>query len=271
MKKWLIGQAPLRKTPGGTFLLDVPPNAVIETTGRQQEIKYSGQEYTVWSEIKYLDKTGWIYDGFLEKYLEQFPDGAVEIPSEMATPNPYDAAQFVIIDGKVKTNLCGELCAAYLGGDSLPAFLAKWKVSDPSYYTWAVGGNRTTGLEALDSMLRVYGYAPPNPRFDNALRDPVIGVRISPARMQKMLETHALIAGVRITSSGNLYERGVGHWVVVESVGPFDAGNGWVSLYNPFPNKLQMYSYAEFIRSCQSWSGMWVERKHAQPSVERSS
>ena len=36
----------------------------------------------------------------------------------------------------------------------------------------------------------------------------------------------------------------------------------WVEIYNPFPNKRQVYSYDEFIRSCnaEGWTGLWVSR-----------
>ena len=86
--------------------------------------------------------------------------------------------------------------------------------------------------------------------------------------MQKMLETHYLIAGVRIKSTdkftGRLSGGGTGHWVVVDKIttnGKNDGCQGWVEIYNPFPNKRQEYAFDEFMTSFAGQLGVWVKRK----------
>ena len=43
------------------------------------------------------------------------------------------------------------------------------------------------GIDALESMLAVYGYGFPVLRFETGLTDSVIGYRLSPGRMRRLL------------------------------------------------------------------------------------
>ena len=74
------------------------------------------------------------------------------------------------------------MCAAFIGGDYIETFLKKRKEVSPSYYIWAIGGknDHSTGPDALDSMLSIYGHPTPNLRFDQRLTDPIIRFKISP-------------------------------------------------------------------------------------------
>ena len=258
-KKWCIALAPMRDDPDGRKLLDLLPGATVELTGRQ-EMGRGGPE-AIWSEITYRSRTGWILDRYLEEIVDKFPE-EVRIPS--ATPDPTDAAQYLLLDGRVKYNMCGELCAAFIGGDDIDTFLAKWETVSPGYYKWAVHGDNDnpTGANALESMLKVYGYEFPMLRFNAGLTDPIIGFRITPGRLQKMLADHYLIAGVNIDrNSGKLRGQGIGHWVVLDKIETWGVNCGWVEIYNPFPNRRQQYSYDEFVNSAApDWSGIWVKR-----------
>jgi hypothetical protein len=261
VKKWVIWQAPLRQIPTGDKFLDIPSGTIVEVTGRQQPVEMSGQP-RIWSEILYNDNRLWVYDGYLEDLVEKYPN--FEVIIEHPTPDPYDAAQYLILDGHTKYNMCGELCVAFIGGDSIETFLNKWLAISPSYYKWALQGDsdKSTGIDALESMLSVYGYSFPLLRFDEGLTDPVMGFRLSPGRINRLLRSYSLIAGVNIDGvTGKLRGQGVGHWVVVDKITPNGVNCGWVELYNPFPNKRQDYSYDEFINSVGSnRSGIWVPR-----------
>ena len=262
VKKWCIWQTPYLNTPNGTKILDIPLGSVVEATGNEQDVNISGHD-TLWAEVTYRDQTAWVYKGYLDDLVEKFPN--LEVPIPNPSPEPNDAAQYLIWDGRVKYNACGELCAAFIGGDDIETFLNKWKEVSPGYYIWAIGGknDNLTGTDALDSMLSVYGHPIPNLRFDAGLTDPIIGFKISPGRIKKMLEKYYLIAGVKIDlNSGKLRGQGIGHWVVLDKIVPNGINGGWVELYNPFPNKRQEYSYDEFIKSCggPSWSGVWIKR-----------
>jgi len=225
--------------------MDIPLGALVEATGAQVTTSQSGQDI-LWSEIAYRDQSGWIYDVYLEDYGQKFP--ADEVHIEHPTPDPFDAAQYMLLDGGVKHNMCGELCVAFIGGDDIDTFLNKWKEKAPNYYQWAVGddSDKTTNVDALDSMLSVYGNAVPGLHFDAGLRDPLIGFKISPSRLKNMLASYYLIAAVQIDLvSGRLRGEGVDHWVVLDKVVPNGINGGWVEIYNPFPNRREEYSYDE--------------------------
>ncbi|MGE5249099.1 MAG: hypothetical protein ACM3QS_02700, partial [Bacteroidota bacterium] len=248
-KKWCIGQAPLRDGPNGVRLFDIPPAAMVEATGRQQNSPINGSD-VLWSEIEYRGRSGWVYDGYLEDYVDRFPPDEVLI--QHPTPDPNDAAQYMIWEGRVKYNMCGELSAAWIGGDDIETFLKKWRKAAPGYYKWALFGDsdKPTGVDALESMLSVYGYPFPMLRAQTGLTDPFIGLRITPGRIQRMLQRHFLIAGVKIDrNNGRLRGEGVGHWVVVDKVTPQGINAGLVELYNSFPNQREEYSYDEFLNS----------------------
>jgi hypothetical protein len=259
-KKWCIGMASFREEPGGSRILDIPPGAILDVTGNQAPGRMNGSEL-VWSEVIYRGRTAWINDRFLEDYVEKYPE---EVLIPHATPEPNDAAQYMLLDGRVKYNMCGELCAAFIGGDDIDTFLSRWEAVSPGYYRWAVQGenDNPTGTDALESMLKVYGYDFPLPRFRAGLTDPIIGFRITPGRIRKMLDDYFLIASVKIDAyTGKLRGQGVGHWVVLDKIQPYGVNGGWVELYNPFPNRRQEYSYDEFIDSAgPSWGGIWVKR-----------
>ncbi len=262
-KKWCIGQTVFRQSPNGERILDIPPGAIVEWTGNQVPAYVSGYEI-LWSEVVFRGRAAWVADGLLEDYVEKYPE---EVLIAHPTPEPNDAAQYLLLDGQVKYNMCGELCAAFIGGDDIDTFLAKWREAAPNYYKWAVHGenDNPTGLDALESMLGVYGYTFPMLRFQAGLSDPVIGYKLSPGRLRRRLETHYLIASVNIdTYTGKLRGQGVGHWVVMDRIEPNGVNGGWVQIYNPFPNRRQDYSYDEYLNSSgPNRTGLWVRRKAA--------
>jgi hypothetical protein len=49
--------------------------------------------------------------------------------------------------------------------------------------------------------------------------------------------------------SGRLKPSGILHWVVVTAVTPERTGYGRVEIYNPFPNRIEAYSWSEFVAS----------------------
>ena len=260
--KWCIWTAPLLKEPGGQRILDISLGAVVQATGEQATTSRDGRELG-WSQVVYRSQTGWVYEGYLEDYVQKFPDGEVNIPHP--TPDPFDAAQYMLVDGRVKRNMCGELCVAFVSGDDIETFLEKWREASPHYYDWAMGedSDKTIGVDGLVSMLGVYGQVGPSMHFDEGLRDPFMGLKISPGRLKKMLKDHYLIVAVHIDLiSGRLRGEGLNHWVVLDKVTPNGVNGGWVELYNPFPNRREEYSYDEFMRSVgpSSSNGLWVPR-----------
>ncbi len=263
--KWCIWLAPFLSEPGGRKLRDVSLGALVEATGEQATTNGPRGEQT-WSQVIYRDQTGWIYDAYLEDYVQKFPNREVKIPNP--TPDPFDAAQYMLVDGRIKRNLCGELCVAFIAGDDIETFLKKWSEASPRYYDWALGQNsdKTIGIDGLESMFAVYGELGPRLHFDEGLRDPYMGLKVSPGRLKKMLETYYLLVAVHIDLiTGRLKGDGLIHWVVLDKVTPNGVNTGLVELYNPFPNRREEYSYDEFLRSVGpvSGNGLWVPRPPA--------
>lgn len=266
MLYWTIQpSAPLRDAPSkGRQILAMPFGALVETTGEKTTALLSGQP-TEWLEVIYTGKTyskrGWVYAEYLERYVNEFAGDVVNIP--YPTSDPTDAAQYMVWLGNTQFNLCGELCVCYIVGDGLDVFLSKWQAKAINIFkrVFADGRSRGTSITELDSMLWVYDF-PASLRLDTGLRDDVLKrPLISPGRLAQMLETYRGIVGVKISgTTGNLQSAGILHWVVLEKVVPDGINRGWVEIYNPFHNRIQRYSWNEFVLSMGAPYGLWVKR-----------
>lgn len=269
MKKWSIDRGALRSNPNGVKLLDVPSGAILEATGNLQNMLIAGKS-TVWAEVFFMGKVGWINEAFLEQYVEKF--ATFEVFTANPTPNPDDAEQYILVQGDAKHNLCGQFAVAFILGRDIDTLLKDWKEKSPDHYNTILEGtkDKTTGSGDLELILKLYGYSRQAGHildFKAGLTDPVAGYLPSPGRLKKMLEKYALIAGVKMDGvTGKLRGGGIGHWVVLNKVSPIGKNNGnggWVEIYNSFPNRREEYSYDEFTRSCgrpDDWTGIWVQR-----------
>lgn len=262
---WTVVQARLRSVPGGALLCEMPFGSLVRATGERRDIVYGGR-ITTWAEVEYLTSQrlyrGWVYEPFIEAYDLHDNKPIVSIPNQ--TANPQDAAQYMVWLGQTQYNLCGELCVCYIAHADLGEMLEAWKAKAPLVWNSVFygGRSRTTGLPDLISMLSVYDFPAPV-RLDTALRDPILERTLAtPGRMSEMLVDHQAIVGVRIeTTFGRLARTGVGHWVALDNVYPHGINGGMVSLYNPFTNLMEGYTWAEFTASMGAPLGLWVERK----------
>lgn len=265
-QKWCIKATPLYEKPGGkkqnNIFLSV--NSIYDVTGDQQIFANK-----LWSEVKFIDRNeierqGWIQDVYLEDYIEDPNSKGFEVLIPHPTADSTDAAQYMKWENDARyANMCGELCVAFIVGEDIETFLTKWKQMDGTLYKLIIPVDRPTGPDEVNNMLKVYGYPSKYITFQAGLTDADTGLRKTPGRFQKMLATHYLIAAVRIDSvAGNIGEGKIGHWVVVDKVLSEGINRGWVEIYNPFPNKRQVYSFDEFIRSCEAEqiTGLWVNR-----------
>jgi len=265
---WVVAYAPLRALPDtrANKILNLPVGSIVARTGEVHDGKINNVDAR-WVKIVYVTgKTryeGWLYDGFLERYHEEFPTNVVSIQNP--TIDPHDAAQYMVWRGRVQYNMCGQLCVCYITGNELEALLSKWELKSPGIFSSVFGGTgiaRGTNIAEVDSMLSAYGY-PPSLRLDVGLRDQVLDRPVvTPGRMDALLSNYQAIASVKINKlSGNLERSGILHWVVVERVIPDGVNRGWVELYNPFPNRMQRYSWGEFLQSMGTPYGLLVKRE----------
>ena len=262
MKKYTVGYAPFREQPyPGRKMMSIPTNKIVEATGNQQYSPYGG-ELILWTEVIYAGRTGWTYAGYFDDYHELYPP-EVSIPA--ATPSQDDGAQYLIYDGRTKYNMCGELCVAYIVGDDTTSLLDKWAAESPSYYGRIYKDylDRGTGFGDLKNLLEIYDYQDIE-RLDYALKDDIIGRAImTPGRMANLIHDNHVIVGVKISNrTGKLQKYGVLHWIVFNSIVMNEMG-GVVEIYNPFPNKKEIYSWDEFKTSVGSPYGLVVPSKKA--------
>lgn len=233
---------------------DVPFGAVIESLG-EFENQFARVRYRA---AKIFE--GWMYYGDGEALRHELPAGVVDM-GEMQTQSQQDAAQYVVYLDNVQYNLCGELAMCFIVQESLPHFLETWKATPTSFFerVFAGGKGRTTGVLDLLDMIRMY------PCRTMTIRDALWNeyhhsVIMTPRQLSK-LNGWFVVVGVNIGGRfGDLRPRGIPHWVVVTNVEPTGVNRALVTLYNPFTNNMEQYSWSEFTQSVGTPNGLCVQR-----------
>ena len=235
--KWITkpqGYTPLMETPTGRIkLLDLSYGAVLEDGG--------GQPMNGMTPVLYGNIRGWIKSEWLNEYVQNFDVDCVDV-SDIQTPDS-PVAQYITWKGVKQYNMCGEMAVCYLLQIKLSEFLKTWEIKQLSFYqrVFGQGKARGTGAGELVEMFQPY----------NIYADLITSKFYSPDLLN--LYAYIAIVGVKInTSTGRLNGSGVGHWVVVTGNTPERTGYGMVEVYNPFPNKIETYSYAEFLASART-------------------
>lgn len=262
-RKWLNGYAAMyeKPDPKSRKVRDLLERSLVVA---RDEVVYWGEH--PFALVSYEDAKpwmGWVYAGLLEDYEEQLPKDCVDLGEQ--TPAAHDAEQYVIYNGAKQVNLCGQICAAYAAGLPLGEMLELWRTVKPALWErvfrrrgYVAGG---TGVPDLLSMLEAAGMG--GFSLAEAMRDPYLRrSRYSPAWLQRLTESGQVIAGVTIHKySGRLTAGGVLHWVVVERVVPERCGYGGVLVYNPFPNRVEGYSWSEFVTAAKVPMGVYVPKE----------
>jgi hypothetical protein len=103
-------------------------------------------------------------------------------------------------------------------------------------------------------------FAQPSMQLTTALFEPHIKrSRYTIKGMQRLLESGSVIASVNIDgNTGWLRGSGVLHWVVVTKVIAERNGLGFVEMYNPAMNRIEYYSWQEFINSARLPYGVYA-------------
>jgi hypothetical protein len=152
-------------------------------------------------------------------------------------------AQYININAatgwsKVDHNLCGQFCAAALGGSDVIPFLKLWIASYKNAKDILRNDSGTTVVD-LDSMLdtikKTYEF----------FRAEASVIPLTPGYLQKVLDSGRMVlAGTGInTAEGQLkWSYPSRHWVVIEDIIRV-ANSGWMRLYNPFSDKEEVCPY----------------------------
>lgn len=256
---------PLLKAPlaGSTKVVDLNPGTILSAmdsgvaTGQYLEVEY----HTNFGILK-----GWVKPKWIEPFT--LPEDQV-LNIRSGTKSKSDASQYLFGNGThVEYNLCGEMCVAFCCDWTefdVEDWLADWMVKfHESYFKIFTKGGlaRTTGIPDLNRMLETFeGHASPastiqEELYDSDLKRPLM----TPARLVRILQNHRIIIGCTIEGQfGQLKPTGIPHWVVVDHVNPIARG-GLVSIYNPFGNTIEYYSWNEFVGSTKTAYGIIVPR-----------
>ena len=261
---------------------------VLRWTGH---VRINGQEtkYKTWYEVELtkLDQTfkGWYKASLLYEFILPTPDTDLSVPenkdrvfdlSRPALRLPADpeieearkagrtGAQYINVKeatgwNKVNHNLCGEFCVAALGGSDIVPFLGQWLGSYDNARA-ILEKDEGTSIVDLQAMLDVFG------KKNEFFRAEASVMPITPGYIRKMLDSSRMaIIGTGVTYDGVLkWGSRIRHWVVIEDI--IMVGNsGWVRVYNPFPNKEEVYPFdVVFDPNSRSAIGLWVEPTHPQ-------
>ena len=130
MKKWVNAYAPIFNIQG-VKIATIPEKSIVISHEYVDDFRGVPREA-----VSYVTDArqfnGYVYVGYLEPYVENFPIKCV--PMQSATPSLSDAEQYAIIHGVKQTELCGELCAAFLLGIPLEDLLAEWERESLTIY-----------------------------------------------------------------------------------------------------------------------------------------
>jgi hypothetical protein len=260
-KKWVNRFAPLYKPAADMNitpltlrikLMDLFERTIVEATGEKRE---------PYEEVNYITEkgttTGWMFSADLEDYVEKYPRDCVEIPNQ--TPNPNDFEQYFMFNGVKQVNACGELCVCYILGISLQEMLENWQLKAPSFWKRIFGSGRARGTSASELSEMFAIFAQPSIQLTTALLEPHINRnRYTIKGMQRLIENGSVIASVNMDgTTGWLRGSGVLHWVTVTRVIAERNGLGFVEVYNPAMNRIEYYSWAEFINSARQPYGVY--------------
>jgi hypothetical protein len=261
-KKWVNRFTPLYKPAANMDEVPLTLRVKIMDLFERTIVEPTGVKRDPYEEVKYLTETGsiagWVHGADLEDYVEKYPRDCVEIFNK--TPNPNDFEQYFIFNGVKQVNACGELCVAYILGISLKEMLENWQVKAPGFWKRIFGGGRArgTGSGELSEMFDIF--AQPSMQLTTALFEPHIKrSRYTIKGMQRLLSSGSVIASVNMDGgTGWLRGSGVLHWVVVTKVIAERNGLGFVEVYNPAMNRIEYYSWQEFINSARQPYGVYA-------------
>lgn len=247
MQAYSNWQAPLYKNVDriGKYF-DLPLNSRFDTVS---PIAVNG----LW-EIEYISKdklyVGWLDDKYLEFYNQSLPSNVVDLDG-IQTPDLNDAQQYIFWDGFKRVNMCGELCVAETLKLPLVDILVKWKSVDLPLYKRIVPVNQRDTGTGPDDLIKLYGvFGQTARKIDLKKYTPRLFSELVQDNKRVTVSTHLN------TVSGALNGRGILHWCNVVEVFVEGIDMGWVTLYNPFMNRYEKYSWREFIATTRSPYGV---------------
>jgi len=221
-----------------------------------QEVSKIVNSLEYWYVRDAIGAYGWIYRGYLDVYHDALPYDVVNSPNR--TPNPQDASQYAIFFGRQQYNLCGEFAAEDV--------VERWQKRDARtferVFRWT-SSKAATGTSDGDLMTLFAAFDRSARAITSALADNGIPSRrkggvYTPQRLRDLLPA-GVIVSCRIDGvTGVLRGAGVLHWVALVDVWLDRYRMGGVDLYNPFMDRVERYSWREFVASARAPYGVVV-------------
>ena len=218
---------------------------------------YDGVDDGIFMQVTYqtaVPLIGYVVKTLLEPIEYELPINIVKIPYQTATLQ--DAAQYMIWMGNLQFNMCGELCICYVFNLALDELLTRWKAKPLSKFQQVFGTGKARGTNAneLADMADMYPSEVISITSFNNLP-------LTARRVRTWLDAGWYsVIGVKIEKQkGRLRPAGILHWVVIVQCESWGINQGWVTVYNPFSNSLEKYSWNEFSVSCGTPMGVFIK------------
>ena len=246
MTSWINWQAPIYAWSDKKIKLrDVPYGTIVEV-----QAAINGMTL-----CEYIDTTGkkisgWVDQKYLERYVHAPGLRCDVVAIEDATPDPNDPKQFIFWKGIKQVNMCGELCVAFLTGKSLREVLTDWEVKLPSFFRRIFSGGKATGTSNADliALFALHGLH----------ASPLSLAKYTPGKLEDLFVRNEIIVGVRINTAGELRGGHILHWVALTNITLDRKMMGWVTVYNPYNNCEELYSWDEFVKAAGSPYGVLI-------------
>lgn len=236
-KKYMIWQRPIYINPVGSEKAggDLPLNTVVTA---MDDVIENGKQM-----VQVGERRGWVEVAYLEPYEQTLPFDCVDM-SGLQTISEKDAEQYIEYDGVKIVNACGMISIAYLLNVPLVEVFDTWKQNNPAHYGLIKRGNYLTTADDLTVILLALGEQSERLRLKRYAPTLITGREIVAVTINKV--------------TGRLSTSGVRHWVVPVSVQPDRIGYGTIDIYNPSPNRIERYSWNEFMQSSKLVNGIKI-------------
>lgn len=255
MKYWTNAVARMYELPIRTSVkvAEIYVNVIVET---------EGNTHAGFLEVFHNGKRGWIAETLAEPYNQGLPKDCIKIDNQ--TPDLKDFEQYFLFRGLKQVNACGELCICFALGLTMADFMNTWEVTSPKLFKQIMGtAMRMSGTYKTDLAQMCEAYAVDTEYLETMTLDPYLKrSRYTPGLLQYLAEKGYPIVGCKMdANTGRLRGSGIGHWVLITKVIPERNGYGIVELYNPAPNRIEQYSWQEFIATAPQPTGIWIPKE----------
>lgn len=259
--KWVIpGSTPLYKSLDTMKELTYLYNcALVRCEGVIEEKDGIAYEKVTYVTSQVL--TGWVVADHIEK-VTFLSDKIVSTSTH--TQSDQDADQYIVRNGEVEFNLCGQFCISAIAGTSIEYTLAKIQLGDPVLFKRIFNKSGNNGRTSIQDLMRIHKLFDTNSKYEllyDLLRDKVRSYILSPERLIEIMKNYEVIVGVKISNvSGKLKQSGTLHWILLKHIQVTGVNMGIVYFYNPFRDRMQTCSWDELYVSMGVPAGLCISK-----------